>query len=351
MAEAPPNEPPTDASGAHTANDEADIVDSVIDRLIEQFGKLKGQRKPNSKAPRNGAQQPRQAARDRVQAWLADQGYPLEMRCARVFHEAGAELVQGEFYPSPEGKSREIDIGAQFGVSWHVLDRPEGGAPQATYMLFDLFVVVECKSGPKSQKPWVVFSSTRNRMNTAMRFQRLGSEIGKTFLFQTASIDKAVQSLDVFQIRTRHGYALSCAHDGSDQAYAALSSLVAAARYKASIQDELFQISRVVLPVLIVDTPLFECWLDDAGNMQLEECDQATLVWHNAISDDPHVIVDILHESALPRYAAQVAEARRVLSTAPRLIAMENIAARIEAKAIATYVGSPGASTLITPEE
>ena len=47
----------------------------------------------------------------RVEDWLRDQGYPLEMRTARVFRRRGWFLHHSRRYKDPTlGKEREIDV-------------------------------------------------------------------------------------------------------------------------------------------------------------------------------------------------------------------------------------------------
>lgn len=270
-----------------------------------------------------------------VRGWLEQQGYPLEMRVARVFHDAGADVVQSEYYVSPEGKSREIDVGARLMETWDVTPVPKGfiGPETPATMFFDLFVVAECKSGPKSKKPWVVFTSNRNLMLSTTRFQRLGSPLGKRFLNAMAKRD-SMQEVDVFKVSERCGYALACAFwkpdaqdetkdeakddttkkakakkpdppRGDDPGFAALASLASAARAKTYVDtssNPALRVCRIVLPLLIVDTPIVECWLDENGDTQLRECDQVTIVWRNPIGGDQVVIIEVMHESALPRF-------------------------------------------------
>ncbi len=77
-----------------------------------------------------------------VRGWLEKQGYPLEMRVAKIFSELGFGLRQGWFFQDPEEeKPREIDILA-FLESY-------SGHPLM------LEAIIECKW---SEKPFVVFS-------------------------------------------------------------------------------------------------------------------------------------------------------------------------------------------------
>jgi len=47
----------------------------------------------------------------KVEKWLNEQGYPLEMRVASVLQQGGFRVVQSEYFSDPEtGDSRELDI-------------------------------------------------------------------------------------------------------------------------------------------------------------------------------------------------------------------------------------------------
>jgi hypothetical protein len=48
---------------------------------------------------------------NRIREWLTKEGYPLEMRCAKIFEDLGFSISLGQYYRDPEtGKSRELDV-------------------------------------------------------------------------------------------------------------------------------------------------------------------------------------------------------------------------------------------------
>lgn len=82
----------------------------------------------------------------RVRDWLRGQGYPLEMRVAQCFMDAGFDVIQSAVYEDPqEGKSREIDVRTQYWAPIHKGD-------------FQSFVTVGCDIECKlsADKPWVL---------------------------------------------------------------------------------------------------------------------------------------------------------------------------------------------------
>jgi hypothetical protein len=89
---------------------------------------------------------------DDVRKWLNGQGYPLEMRTASAFRQAGFEVRQSTLYRDPEtGKSREVDTLA--------IDPDVLGILRISF-------VVECKA---TTKPWILLCS----QNTLDGYNRL----------------------------------------------------------------------------------------------------------------------------------------------------------------------------------
>lgn len=84
-----------------------------------------------------------------VLAWLQTQGYPFEMRVAKIFRDEGWQVDHGRAYIDPaEGKVRPIDLIATVHRS------VKGDDAGVT-----LTIVAECK---KSIDPWVVFTAPRD---------------------------------------------------------------------------------------------------------------------------------------------------------------------------------------------
>jgi hypothetical protein len=79
---------------------------------------------------------------DEAKKWLTQQGFPLEMRTAKAFRNAGFDVQQAQLYADDETKKwREIDLIA--------LSPDYVGLTQIAF-------TIECKS---SKNPWILFSS------------------------------------------------------------------------------------------------------------------------------------------------------------------------------------------------
>jgi len=238
----------------------------------------------------------------RVRSWLGQQGYPLEMRVATTFQSAGFAVLQSTYYVDESGKAREIDVTANIGETWRYYGQKTDGLVH-----FELFTVCECKSGPKAQRPWVVFSGDwwpNERDDETITFYP-GTDLGRRVL---AIVRGDAEDVELFAMPDRCGYSAACAFSEHDTAFAAISSLAAAAHSKSKVKpDEFTSVCRIVIPLLVVSTPLFECWLDDSGEMRLEERDSIVLKWNNpVVLHGSATVMHVVHERALPDFAAKI---------------------------------------------
>lgn len=71
----------------------------------------------------------------------------------------------------------------------------------------------------------------------------------------------------------------------------------------------------IVLPIVVTDARLFECFIDDAGEMQLREATHLTIGWQHPGAERPLMFVEILRADEVGAYATAVREALGVLSS------------------------------------
>lgn len=196
---------------------------------------------------------------DKVRSWLETQGYPLEMRAASIFRAAGFQVVQSDTYSDQEsGKLREIDL---------VCSRDE----QTGLGLAK--IVVECKSG---EKPWIVFSTSHvlENHNRFFSYADLSQDLRDALL--KCGFDLVRRKLSWLEKPDRIGYSVVQAFkQNEDEAYGVAQALLKAAR--AQLVQAAARSSRftAVFPVLVIDSPLFKCYLDDEGAIQLTEVSEA----------------------------------------------------------------------------
>jgi hypothetical protein len=237
---------------------------------------------------------------NKVIDWLANQGYPLEMEVARAFLKAGFRTVQAEYYEDPETKTpREIDVVA------HDQDEIAG-------CLVRLRVCIECKVS--KGKPWVLLTSKGISLADPARVaQRAASALGRKFLISVAQ-DKTYQSLRLFQLPPRPAYGLMQAFTtGNDLAYAACMSAAKAAAATTAEADIANKtqgpILEVVVPAIVIDGRLFESFINENGEMVVNEVSEGTLVWRNSLVRAPHTIIRVVTIPYLPQFIREVQDA------------------------------------------
>lgn len=224
----------------------------------------------------------------KVRGWLDKQGYPLELSVGRIFEKQGWETNHQTWYSDDaSGVTREVDLLATRSLT--AGDNSRGVA-------FSL--VVECKRS--RDKPWVVLSSPIGSA-VALRspFPRWisGDAYGVARLKA-----KVLPPRSLLPPRDRIGHGLVAAlTDGKENAptspYSALRSVANAAhaldRERGAMSlamQAYFPFVPVFAPLLVVDGPLFECFLDTTGSDTIvEEASTSCVI----CPDDPPGRLDV----------------------------------------------------------
>jgi hypothetical protein len=225
-----------------------------------------------------------------VADWLREQGYPLEMRTARVFKRRNWFQHQGRRYVDPTtNKEREIDFLAFF-------DDPEKVRPIHGRL------VIECKWTPK--KPWILFSSEQQSLTPVghlMSTPMTDTAIGR--LRSLAAND--VSKLPLFS-SIREGYALVQAFNresATDAAYAAVHGAVSAAEFFAREMSAANGRDHLFIPTVVLDGEFFRCGLAPDGEVLLHPTEMETLFYMPAANGRrDSACVHIVKESALDKF-------------------------------------------------
>jgi hypothetical protein len=241
---------------------------------------------------------------DKIRDWLED--HPFELRVAGTFHAAGYNVEQSFYYrENQEAEPRELDILAQAARSFE---------HAAVQVLLTITTVIECKSNPKNKRPWVVFTAPSKLVATyGVHDVSLFSNIVTSVLSEPAA-DEARAELKLLQLGERVGYGIASPgvekHDkgNDDLAYAAVTKLASAAyAMHAPSKDSNSGYCPMVVPVLAVATPLFECWLNSDGAIELEERKELRLLWRRPTVQQSRrpFLIHVVHESAMAEFAAK----------------------------------------------
>lgn len=271
--------------------------------------------------------------------WFQKQGYSLEMRVARIFHEAGFAVSQFESYVDPEsGSLREIDVVAS------VTHEVAGIA--ASFAL-----LIECKHCPK---PWVLLTSPR-RSASYYCFSRIlqGNfdvhEWREYSTFQARVLARMLASLgrteaatmDFFCLPQRPGYAIVEAFKererAKDNAYTAVMQAHSCAtahdrRSQMIFEDALEHCGQrlhetggtstglqlfcsVGFPLVVAEGQIFECHLDAGGDVALSETAMGTVLVSSKEGADPwkamayDSVVRVVTQDSVASLAAQAKKA------------------------------------------
>lgn len=235
----------------------------------------------------------------KILGWLDDHGYPFEMTVARAFQDADFTVRQSINYVDPDTeKTREMDVSAS--ITSRV----------GEYRLTMEFLI-SCKA---TSKPWIVFTSPTTNVFMGV-FRRKASDAGRLLLLNF--LDGESPALEFFQYPSRVGYSATEALRSSDNdaAYGALCGLAQALEgllknfkplydYKSDGHGDFTKLTRsllILVGVVIVDHPVFECYLDENDKLVLEEIDWTTILWQK----EPIYIVS---SRALKTFAAEAAK-------------------------------------------
>jgi hypothetical protein len=220
---------------------------------------------------------------DGVKDWLDKEGgYPLELFVARIFAKLGLRYNKSVYFNDLElNKGREIDV-----VAWQRF-------VNELEQCFSLNIVVECK---KSSNPFVVLCDhvSEKRISEQFYLQDLANkqswQSDRNANFALSSVwkvphDDTVFREDDFRVlneKIRCGYSMVKAHKGNDsEVYAETYKLVKACLSLIKHEKEFYEENRESsdiennysyhVPILVVDAPLVETYLDENGETVVEE--------------------------------------------------------------------------------
>ena len=222
---------------------------------------------------------------EQVRQWLFKTGLPLELEAAAAFRTAGFGSEHSSIYVDPETqKGREIDFIA------HTRD---------ILGLVQVYFVGECKS---SSQPWVVF--TNPEQYSTLTYSSLGVTTSDT----RQAIDHTLltrSSVTPF-LKATHvgGYAIRQAFSkDNDPAYAAAIGALKASYTLVNNEEHITKRLAFAMPILVVDSPIFECSLDEGGQIQLNQVSISEFIFTAMIPKRTTACIRIVSRSALPYFS------------------------------------------------
>lgn len=229
-----------------------------------------------------------EAIETRIISWFKKTGFPLEMAVADAFHRAGFEIRQSNPYIDPEtGKNREIDVLA--------IDPDWAG-------IIDIEFFLECKS---STYPWVVLCS-ENGLATYNRVSAF-SVSTESAARATAKRLQELKSYSFFERSDDNGYGFRQAlGERSDVAYGAAMNTFKACVAQKIVKEELpYNTLSFHIPVIVVDSPLFECRLTANGDLSLKQVRRSEFLFRTHMPKPMGCCIRVVTKEELPAWAAE----------------------------------------------
>lgn len=228
--------------------------------------------------------------KNKIEEWLLSQGYPLEMRVAASFRDNGFNVIQSHYYSDPQTNiMREIDV-----IALH---------PDYTGCI-DISFVIECKVSKKH--PWLLFSSKYAIEGFNLLFAYcINSKSARNVLIEKG-IETAL-SLQWMKKDGRMAYGITQAFtSGDDRTFKATTSVLKAAiARKLSLDSQKWKPFSFIFPVIILDGPLFECFLNDDGKLSIEPFEDGFLFFPWNISGEAGTCIRILSLNSLSRFVSE----------------------------------------------
>jgi hypothetical protein len=248
----------------------------------------------------------------KIREWLNSQGYPLEMQTLQMCREARLDADPSWFYLDKEsGDYREADVRTA------TQEEMSGGSVLA------ITAIMECKQS--RDKPWIVFTNSGYQGFNRFRFENrfIPDYMRDWWQALTETIDTHHLPYPL-EPKKPMGYALvrALATGDKDFAYAALMAVTKAAlgavndleeraadHLKRHHEPTLYY--SLVLPVLVIDAPLYTCTLGDDGEPVLNESKRCTLNWGNRVSvDQPKsTLIEVVTKQAVPELLEELVAA------------------------------------------
>ena len=236
---------------------------------------------------------------NKVKDWMTKTGFPLEMSVASAFRKSGFEIRQSLSYLDElTKKGREIDVLA-------VDPDPIG--------IIDIAFVMECKA---SKKPWVVLTSedTLSGVSRVHTFA-ITSSYSKEILIKRALESTLGKISKLMHLPSHGGYDFRQALGGNnDPAYsAAIGVIKACLGFNQLSVGKLEKKLTFYFPVIVVDSPLFECYLNKSDEIQLKEVKETKFLFNGYLPDNTTTNITVVHKSQLEKFGIKARELATVL--------------------------------------
>jgi len=240
----------------------------------------------------------------KVEKWLQESGFPLEMEVAQALTHVGFEVSQSAYYLDPEtSEAREIDVIA-------TMESAQTSIPVR------MTAVVECKSS--RDVPWIVFRRIGPPFMPESVVGSLATTRAGIGFLARLKRNRSATRLPLFSAREYVGYGITQAlKDKPNNAYGAVMNVAKAADMHLRSSDIPLvaqEVVHIVLPIVVTEAPLFETHLNIKGEMQLEHVQRSTLLWRNPSVGRSLSVIEIVDRSQFASFVTDLSTAARLIT-------------------------------------
>lgn len=230
----------------------------------------------------------------KIKDWFHEQGYALEMRVAAEFQHQQLTATLANFYRDPiSGISRQIDV---------IASRDDATG------YFRSEIVVECKKS--SSHPWLLLSSSSSSDGYSPMFEfALTSRSARSALIDGR--DEAFLELPWIKYPKSRGVGLvqALGKSENDVAFKAASGAMAAAIARRKHLSKNGDRMVFVFPVVVLDNQLFEAKLNELGQVDVAEIQEALVYFPMHFGEDEGHCVYVTTASNLPSFVLDASKA------------------------------------------
>jgi hypothetical protein len=236
----------------------------------------------------------------KLREWLNTQGYPLELRVARAFRQAGAAVDVGRYFRDPESQTpREIDVIATFQSHSHRMGVP-----------WRFSFVVECKA---SRTPWVAMvNSLESAWSPILLSERVYHSRWSSAVREASQQELVAEFLwEKAERRIAHSAVRTLADNNSDVSFGALMTASKAAYWHALDAHERDPSTHhLVFPAVVVGADLWVCSLPDGADDVVIERTSSIVPMRllHPIGGRHSTIADLVSGTTIDAYVRQCAE-------------------------------------------
>lgn len=224
-------------------------------------------------------------SKDHVKKYLANNGYPLEMLVAKEFRRAGFQVYQSTIYvDKATGKDRELDVTAYY-------------VRRLGDVTISFQVNIECKF---AKNIWILFSGEHEGFENLQIDNFYYGNFAATQMLNRLSIADGFAEKTWFKINTKFGYGLTETSSSAESqegrtTYKAIATLLNSLHHaKERDSNSHGKFFNVVIPVIVFQGKMFECFLNNNNEEEVNEITEGQLLYKSNVVPNVFPLIEII---------------------------------------------------------